>query len=151
AQSGLELGSESGVSAFGTIFHVPANDSATGADFAALAACFTGRMPEQIPSAVRDGVGAFCRDQTPLGVFREGTHTKDGTDVPFPGANCVDETGTKDSHSAPTAVGTSSAECDDADHVARAASGAGIVGLPDAVAPVLSIARVSSSSDTVRT
>ena len=149
-QSGLELGSDSGVSAFGSIFRVPPNDSATDVDFRSLAECFVDRFPDQSPGSVRESVGSFCRDQTPLAQFQNGTHDKDGKDVPFPGAICVDETGKKDEKGTQTLVGVTSVLCDNASRVASAKAAIGVLGLPDAVRPVLSIARATSSVSTTR-
>jgi hypothetical protein len=150
SQSGLELGSDSGTSAFGTMFRVPPNDSATGADFRSLSQCFADRYPEQTPASARDGVASFCRDQTPLSQFQYGSRDPDGRDVPFPGALCVDETGSKQDRDVPTLIGTASAHCDNANRTVRAAAAAGIVGLPDPVAPLISIARTASSVETFR-
>jgi hypothetical protein len=141
----------SGTSAFGTMFRVPPNDSATGVDFRSLAHCFVDRLPDQTPGAVEETVGSFCRDQTPLGQFQNGTRDPDGRDVPFPGAICVDETGTKQEEEKPTQFGTAGAHCDNAERTVKANAAVGVVGLPDAVAPLISVARASSTVETRRT
>lgn len=151
AQTGLELGSDSGATAFGAVFRVPANDSATDADFRSLATCFMDRMPEQVPGSVRDGVAPFCRDQTPLGAFRDGTQDAEGRDAPFPGASCVDETGKATGNDLSAPIGRSAATCDRAANSASASADTAAVALPDTAAPVLSVAHASSSIETVRT
>jgi hypothetical protein len=151
AETGAELGSESGVSAFGTVFRVPANDSATDADFRSLALCFTDRLPGQVPASARDGVATFCRDTSPLGQFQNGTHDKQGKDVPFPGSVCVDETNEYAQQSETNRLGGTGVHCDSAKHSVDAKADSAIVALPDVAQPALSVAHASSTIETVRT
>jgi hypothetical protein len=149
AQSGLELGSESGVGAFATVLRVPPADSATDADYRSIAECFIGRLPDPIAGSLQDPVGGFCRDQTPLGGFANGTRDADGRDVPFPGSLCVDETGKRADESTTALAGTTTVTCDRAKNLAAAAASTGIV--PGDLRPVLSIAEATSTVSSART
>jgi hypothetical protein len=149
AQTGLELGSESGVAAFATGLRVPPTDSATDADYRSVAECFVGRLPEPVPGSLRDPIGAFCRDLSPLGMFANGARDAEGRDAPFPGAMCVDETGKYAEETVPTRLGTSVARCDRKGNTGAATADAGIV--PPELRPVLSIAEASSTVQAART
>jgi len=152
-QTGLELASESGISAFGSVLHVSSNDSATGTDFRSMAACFSDRIPDQVPlsNEQRSNVATTCRDQTPLGQFQYGSTDPSGKDVPFPGSLCVDETGKYARQGETSSIGDSSAECDKATQLANASADTAVLALPGATAPVLSIAHASSTVGTAKT
>lgn len=150
-QVGLELSSASGVSAFGSVFHVSSNDSATATDFRSLAACFSDRLPEQVPSDPRDGVASFCQSESsPLSQFRYGTQDPHGRDVPFPGSLCVDETGSADSQAEASLLGESSARCDSVKRMAAARADTAVLSLPAAASPLISVAHASSTVESTR-
>ena len=174
SQSGVSVGSDSGVTAFGAVLHFPVTDTADNTDFKSVATCFTDRYPSQFPRTLTDAVSSVCRDQSVLQGFAAGTQQPNGKDAPFPGAACVDETGgVRDDASAariqllaspvsvdtPLPFGTTSAHCDDQTFEGRAAADTAVAALPDPSAPagqpdlstaVLSVAHASSSVRTQR-
>ena len=155
AQTGLELPSAGRTAAFGAVFHVSSNDTATGTDFRSIAGCFSDRLPDQVPVLERpipsdqtDEVGAACRERSPLGDFQNGTQDPQGRDYPFPGAQCVDEIGRRDEKGETGRIGDSRAVCDSSKNHAQAAAESAVAAIPAFSSPLLTVAHVSSSVST---
>ena len=153
AQTGSDLGADSGASAFGSTFSVATNDTATDADFRSLASCFTDRVPSVVPTEslpkqvieTRDKTAAYCRDRTPLRMFANGARDADGRDVPFRGSLCVDDTNKAKSDSQQNLVGDSDVLCDATKRIAAGQAELAMVALPSAAQPIIRVARASSS------
>lgn len=155
AATQLEMGSETGVSAQASGGAFARSDYASDADFKRMGSCQSDYLKDRSAGFIDEGgkrqIEGFCAG-TPLPVFSDGTRGSDGSGFPIPGSECEDfGSGSKSDSQRPEPVaarliGSSSVNCDAANHSVGARASAAGLALPDTAEPIISMGRSSSTS-----